>query len=157
VLTGDGASPMSYRGDCAPLNQVASPQAIPQGRALPPPGDRSRDRNDQHHAALKHDPANGTYPRCAIWLGVCLHLLIAGSFSRAELPSHDSQRAQPLGARTDFALKIPDRGRLWAVSADETTLNNEIQRWPTTNNVRWSAPLSAVMIRRSAPCPSPVP
>jgi hypothetical protein len=32
------------------------------------------------------------------------------------------------GACTDSAFKIPDRGRLWAVSADETTLNNEIQR-----------------------------
>lgn len=51
---------------------------IMQGTGLSP-GDRSFDRNEQHRAALEHYPANGAYPRRAVRLGTCLHLLIAGS------------------------------------------------------------------------------
>jgi len=44
-----------------------------------PPDDRSFDRNEQHHAALGHHPANTAHPHRTVRLGVCLHLLIAGS------------------------------------------------------------------------------
>jgi hypothetical protein len=49
-----------------------------QGAGLPP-RDRSSDRNEQHHAALEHHPANATRPRRAVRSDTCLHLLIAGS------------------------------------------------------------------------------
>jgi hypothetical protein len=41
--------------------------------------DRSFDRNEQHHAALGHHPANAACPRRAVRSRTCLHLLIAGS------------------------------------------------------------------------------
>jgi hypothetical protein len=65
-----------------------------------PSGDRTSARNEQHHAALRHHPANTRCPHGAIRSGVCLHLLIAGSplppqggCARTERPRSDRLQA----------------------------------------------------------------
>lgn len=55
------------------------------------------------------------------------------------LPESRRPRGRATRRPHPFCVQAPGRGRLWDVLADTTTLNNEVRRWPTMGNLRWSA------------------
>ncbi len=83
--TGSRRRSAAGREGCVLLGVTcASALVVTQGTGLPP-RDRSFDRNEQHHGALAHHPANTAWPRRAVRSGTCLHLLIAGFLVRVQI------------------------------------------------------------------------
>lgn len=120
---------------------------LTQGARLPP-RDRSFDRNKQHRAALAHHPTNAAYPRRAVCLGTCLHLLIAGSFSRTEFAKPRQPRSTATRRTHRFCVQDPRSGPSVGRPSRQ---NNTQQRDTTLTNDEQCSLVSAdlaVVIRR---------
>jgi len=115
----------------------------------PPPGDRSLDRNEQHHAALGHHPANAAGPRPAVRSRTCLHLLITGSRCFRLLGDHQAVTAIEV-VRDGFGLPQRRSGRAVSTARRGVAYVVRPGQRPQKWSSRWSrASLGAIHVSLS--------